>query len=148
MVHLESCFRHSFQFEVSLRYIYRCLQYVKAARPHIMCFYSLSYSYTMEVLEIAQVEAYRAGEVVVEGPRRPCLLCDSLLDVIWFNSVLGNLKALQKRHLESLAEGPRFFEPGSLLWKIGDPVDFAYHNHRHHRCRHDIDWVGQWLLVL
>jgi hypothetical protein len=51
---------------------------------------------------------------------------DSLLEVIRFNSVLGNLTALQKRHLESLAEGPRFFAPGSLLWKIGAPVDFAY----------------------
>jgi hypothetical protein len=236
MVHLESSFRRSFLFEVSLHFTYRCLQNVKAVPPHIMCFYSLSYSYTMEVLEIAQVEVYRAGEVVVEGPRRPNVLCvfwegasierpntsdpvtpkpsdadaetgpivwhagdwtgpvslqpdivrcgsgekardivaiskegvkvivvnmkdlqrilksgsklfrkylalktaqkdklqpaqaaeDSLLDVIWFNSVLGNLTALQKRHLESLAEGPRFFEPGSLLWKIGDPVDFAY----------------------
>ena len=185
----------------------------------------------MEVLEIAQVEVYCAGEVVVEGPRRPHVLCvfwegactetsdlvessdsdletgpivwhagdwtgpvslqpdivrsgsgekardivaiskegvkvivlhmkdlqrilksgsklfrkylalktaqkethqpaqathDSLLEVIRFNSVLGNLTALQKRHLESLAEGPRFFAPGSMLWKIGDPVDFAY----------------------
>jgi hypothetical protein len=185
----------------------------------------------MEVLEIAQVEVYRAGEVVVEGPRRSHVLCvfwegtctetsddmkpsdadaetgpivwhagdwtgpvslqpdivrcgsgeraseivaiskegvkvivlhmkdlqrilksgsklfrkylalktaqketrepgqaaqDSLLEIIRFNSVLGNLTALQKRHLESLAEGPRFFAPGSLLWKIGEPVEFAY----------------------
>jgi hypothetical protein len=51
---------------------------------------------------------------------------DSLLAVIECNSVLSNLSAMQKRYLESLAEGPRFFGAHSLLWKVGDAVDYAY----------------------
>lgn len=51
---------------------------------------------------------------------------DSLLDVIESNSVLSNLTAMQKRYFESLAEGPRYFATHSLLWKVGDPVDYAY----------------------
>ncbi|KAG7350581.1 metallo-beta-lactamase superfamily protein [Nitzschia inconspicua] len=51
---------------------------------------------------------------------------DSLIDVIQFNSVLGSLYPKQRRHLESVAEGPRHFPFQSYLWKVGDPVDFAY----------------------
>jgi hypothetical protein len=51
---------------------------------------------------------------------------ESLIEVIQFNSVLNTLYPNQKRHLESLAEGPRHFSYQSLLWKVGDPVDFAY----------------------
>lgn len=51
---------------------------------------------------------------------------DSLLDVLQCNSVLNSLTALQKRYLESLAEGPRFFEANSFLWRVGDQVDYAY----------------------
>lgn len=51
---------------------------------------------------------------------------DSLVDILLCNSVLDSLTALQKRYLESLAEGPRFFEANSFLWRVGDQVDFAY----------------------
>ena len=51
---------------------------------------------------------------------------DNLLEVLKFNSALGKLTAFQKRHLESIAEGPRYFEEGSSLWKVGDSVDFAF----------------------
>lgn len=51
---------------------------------------------------------------------------ESLIDVLQFNSVLACLHPKQKRHLESLAEGPRHFPSQSMLWKVGDPVDFAY----------------------
>ena len=51
---------------------------------------------------------------------------DSLLEVIECNSVLSNLTAMQKRYLESLAEGPRYFGAHSLMWKVGDNVDYAY----------------------
>eukprot|EP00549_Striatella_unipunctata_P000159 CAMPEP_0118677008 /NCGR_PEP_ID=MMETSP0800-20121206/2376_1 /TAXON_ID=210618 ORGANISM="Striatella unipunctata, Strain CCMP2910" /NCGR_SAMPLE_ID=MMETSP0800 /ASSEMBLY_ACC=CAM_ASM_000638 /LENGTH=687 /DNA_ID=CAMNT_0006572609 /DNA_START=186 /DNA_END=2249 /DNA_ORIENTATION=- len=51
---------------------------------------------------------------------------DNLLEVLRFNSALGKLNASQKRHLESLAEGPRLFDPGTCLWQVGDPVDFAF----------------------
>lgn len=51
---------------------------------------------------------------------------DGVLDVIKCNSALGKLTAQQKRHLESLAEGPRLFEAGQHLWQVGDNVDFAF----------------------
>ena len=51
---------------------------------------------------------------------------ESPLDILHCNSVLGRLTPLQKRHLESLAEGPRYFEADSQMWKVGDPVDFAF----------------------
>lgn len=51
---------------------------------------------------------------------------DNLLNVLQCNSILGSLYATQKRHLESLAEGPRFFAYQDPLWRVGDPVDYAY----------------------
>ena len=51
---------------------------------------------------------------------------DKLLNVLQCNSVLGSLYATQKRHLESLAEGPTFFSCKDVLWKVGDPVIQAY----------------------
>lgn len=51
---------------------------------------------------------------------------DSVLEVLKCNSALGKLTALQKRHLESLAEGPRFFECNHYLWQVGEPVDYAF----------------------
>jgi hypothetical protein len=51
---------------------------------------------------------------------------DNLLEVLKFNSALGKLTAFQKRHLESIAEGPRYFEEGTSLWQVGDTVDFAF----------------------
>jgi hypothetical protein len=54
------------------------------------------------------------------------LLHDNVLEVIRYNSVLSKFTALQKRHFESLAEGPRFFDPGAPLWEVGRPVDFAF----------------------
>jgi len=49
-----------------------------------------------------------------------------VLDTLKANSILGNLSAQQLRALESLAEGPRVFRPGSYLWKAGASCDFAY----------------------
>ncbi len=51
---------------------------------------------------------------------------DSIMDALQCNSVLGSLYPMQKRHFESLAEGPRFFAYQSLLWKVGDPVNYAF----------------------
>ena len=50
----------------------------------------------------------------------------SFLDTISHNSALGNLSALQKRHLESLAEGPRYFDAGQPIWQVGSPVEYAF----------------------
>lgn len=51
---------------------------------------------------------------------------DNLLEVLKFNSALGKCTAFQKRHLESIAEGPRFFDEGSYLWQYGDSVEYAF----------------------
>lgn len=206
---------------------------------------NLSYAHTMEILEIAQVEVYSSGEVVVEGFRRPEFLCvfwegtcvanrgsgasgsrpssnpvvwhagdwtgpvslqpdinrsadstdqdglgdivalsvegvkvillkmkdvvrilkagsnlfrkyvalteemeekwdqttpsnlryslqdaversSEIMGVIQCNSVLRSLTAMQKRCLESLAEGPKRFASFAAIWKVGDPVNYAY----------------------
>jgi hypothetical protein len=49
-----------------------------------------------------------------------------LLDIIESNSTLRKISAVQKRHFESLAEGPVYFAPGERLWNSGAPVDKAY----------------------
>jgi len=59
------------------------------------------------------------------------LLTDALrnlnvLELLDLNSALRKLTAVQKRHLESLAEGPIGFGPGERLWRSGAPVDQAY----------------------
>jgi len=61
-------------------------------------------------------------------PRNPRLghSTDNLLEVISCNSALRKLTALQKRHLESLAEGPRYFEAGQLIWHVGAQVEFSF----------------------
>lgn len=51
---------------------------------------------------------------------------DHILNVMRFNSVLSKLPAVQKRHLESIAEGPRVFEAGTPLWRLGDRCDYAF----------------------
>jgi len=50
----------------------------------------------------------------------------NVLDLLNCNSALRKLNAVQKRHLESLAEGPTSFQPGERLWKAGYPVDKAF----------------------
>jgi hypothetical protein len=59
------------------------------------------------------------------------LLADALetinvLDLLDQNSAFRKLSAVQKRHLESLAEGPIAFQPGERLWRSGAPVDNAF----------------------
>ena len=51
---------------------------------------------------------------------------DHILDILLCNSVLGRLPALQKRSLESIAEGPRVFEPGTPLWRLSDRCEYAF----------------------
>jgi len=51
---------------------------------------------------------------------------DSVLEVLKCNSALRVLSAHQKRHLESLAEGPRYFESNKYLWQVGQPVEYAF----------------------
>lgn len=49
-----------------------------------------------------------------------------IMDVIESNSTLRKISAVQKRHLESLAEGPVYFAPGERLWKSGALVEKAF----------------------
>jgi CRP-like cAMP-binding protein len=68
-------------------------------------------------LEMSFTEKKVIGEVVDEA----CV--HELLDI---NSTLRKLNAVQKRHLESLAEGPIRFQPGDRLWRAGGAVDRAF----------------------
>ena len=70
-------------------------------------------------------DSYRIETVAEQMPNH-WYAYDSVLEVLKCNSALGKLTALQKRHLESLAEGPRFFECGNYLWQVGEPVNYAF----------------------
>ena len=50
----------------------------------------------------------------------------NVLELLDQNSALRKLSAVQKRHLECLAEGPTGFGPGERLWRSGAPVDKAF----------------------
>lgn len=50
----------------------------------------------------------------------------NVLELLNCNSALRKLSAVQKRHLESLAEGPMSFQPNEKVWRAGNPVDKAY----------------------
>jgi hypothetical protein len=50
----------------------------------------------------------------------------NILELLDQNSTLRKLTAVQKRHLESLAEGPFGFGPGERLWRSGAPVDKGF----------------------
>ena len=50
----------------------------------------------------------------------------NILELLNCNSALRKLSAVQKRHLESLAEGPVSFLPGERIWRSGAPVDKAF----------------------
>lgn len=50
----------------------------------------------------------------------------NIIELLDQNSALRKLAAVQKRHLESLAEGPIGFGPGERLWRVGAPVDKAF----------------------
>jgi len=67
----------------------------------------------------------------IVSPATEKLLAESLeklniLELIDMNTGLRKLTAVQKRHLECLAEGPVAFNPGERLWRAGAPVDKAY----------------------
>lgn len=50
----------------------------------------------------------------------------NVLELLEGNSAFRKLSAVQKRHLESVAEGPVAFQPGERLWRAGTPVDRAF----------------------
>jgi len=50
----------------------------------------------------------------------------SVIEILECNSTLRKLTAVQKRHLESLAEGPVQYPPGEKLWCAGTVVDKAF----------------------
>merc|ERR1740124_473744 len=50
----------------------------------------------------------------------------NVIGVLELNTTLHKLSAVQKRHLESLAEGPSYYSPGERLWRFGATVDKAF----------------------
>jgi hypothetical protein len=50
----------------------------------------------------------------------------NVLELLNCNSAFRKLDAVQKRHLESLAEGPISFQPGERIWRAGTPVEKAF----------------------
>lgn len=50
----------------------------------------------------------------------------NIMDLIDMNTALRKLSAVQKRHLECIAEGPVAYNPGERLWRAGAPVDKAF----------------------
>ena len=75
---------------------------------------SLSYSHTMEILEIAQVEMYCAGEVVVEGPRRPDVLC-----VFWEGACIERESDSWENDFSNHDDFPHL-RSGPTIWYAGD----------------------------
>ncbi len=49
-----------------------------------------------------------------------------ILELLEYNTALRKLSAVQKRHLESLAEGPKYYAPGQRIWKSNTPVENAF----------------------
>jgi hypothetical protein len=85
-------------------------------------------------LELQRTHAVQEAAIMARMRSEEASLSDGLADlsanrvlqVLQCNFVLGNLSALQKRSLESIAEGPRVFEAGSTLWSIGDRCNYSF----------------------
>lgn len=50
---------------------------------------------------------------------------NTVYELLQCNSVFKNLSVNQRIHLESLAEGPRYFAMNAPLWNQGDQVEYA-----------------------
>jgi hypothetical protein len=74
----------------------------------------------------AAIMARMMSEEAIPSDELALSSANRLLQVLQCNFVLGNLSALQKRSLESIAEGPRVFEAGSTLWNIGDRCNYSF----------------------
>jgi hypothetical protein len=85
-------------------------------------------------LELQRTHAAQEAAILARVRGEEASLSDGLVDisanrllqVLQCNFVLGNLSALQKRSLESIAEGPRVFGAGSTLWSIGDRCNYSF----------------------
>lgn len=67
----------------------------------------------------------------LEGVRNCDMFLDAvrnleILELLEYNTALRKLSAVQKRHLESLAEGPVYYAPGQRIWKSNTPVEKAF----------------------
>jgi len=62
-----------------------------------------------------------------KNPRDQNMISPSnFVDTISNNSVLSKLTPLQKRHLETIVDGPEHFNPGQYFWKVGGPLKFSF----------------------
>ena len=50
----------------------------------------------------------------------------NLVDLLQHNSTFNKLRAVQKRHMESIADGPFTFEPFEEMWTAGNHIDKVY----------------------
>ena len=50
----------------------------------------------------------------------------NLVDVLQQNSTFNKLRAVQKRHMESIVDGPFTFEPFEEMWTAGNRIDKVY----------------------
>jgi len=79
-----------------------------------------------------QQSATQSVRLNIDSATKPDLLLESAVrnlnvnELLDSNSALRKLSAVQKRHLESLAEGPKLFGPGQRLWRSGAAVDMAF----------------------
>lgn len=73
-------------------------------------------------LEMSEGEDVNATEQLLGEALRNL----NILELLNCNSAMRKLSAVQKRHLESLAEGPVSFLPGERIWRSGAPVDRAF----------------------
>ncbi|GKY99634.1 hypothetical protein MPSEU_000917500 [Mayamaea pseudoterrestris] len=68
----------------------------------------------------------RLGDSWNELDAKNVLYDYNVLELLNSNSALRKLNAVQKRHLECLAEGPIAFAHGDRMWRAGTAVDKAY----------------------
>jgi len=73
-------------------------------------------------LELSEGPSMNATEELLSEALRNL----NILELLNCNSALRKLSAVQKRQLESLAEGPASFMPGERIWRSGAPVDRAF----------------------
>lgn len=95
---------------------------LKAGSPLYRRYLERKASQERAKLEITSTEATSTTEQLLDDAVKNL----NVLELLNCNSALRKLNAVQKRHLESLAEGPISFQPGERLWRAGTPVDKAF----------------------
>jgi hypothetical protein len=77
------------------------------------------------ILQIAKLKGTEAASASMSLEKKDYMEID-VLELLNSNSAFRKLNAVQKRHLESLAEGPVTFAGSDRMWSAGAPVDKAF----------------------